>query len=217
MAMKATRDHRSRAAGFSLIELLIVVAIIAAMAAVALPAIGRFIRNYQIRSASQQILGEVQTARNKAITKNVNLGVVFVALSPTQYRWVIEDDQDPITGGKTTARVNLNTLVTDCTPTVRTCLQSGLTQELPRGVQFGTTCQGFAASAKAFRFNRLGTWCNPTGTGAAPCPVDVINIGDGTNRLQNDAQGTTICLTQPTTGLNRRVFVAPGGRAMTDR
>jgi prepilin-type N-terminal cleavage/methylation domain-containing protein len=211
MARNARR-HRTGEHGFSMIEILIVVAIIMAVAAVSLPAIGRYIRNYQIRGASQQVLGEIQTARNKAIMKNVNFGVVFVALSPNTYQYVIEDDQNPV-GGMATAPVNISTL-RDCDPPAnRTCVQAGPIQRLPTGIQFGNTCPGFTAGAKAFRYNRLGTWCDPSGGGA--CPLSVIDVGQ--NLFQNSAQGTTICITQPSTGLFRRVMVAPGGRAMTDR
>src|SRR5262245_44460033 len=80
-------------AGFSLIELLAVVGIIAIMAAVSVPAIGRYIRNYQIRGATQQVASEIQTARNKAIMKNTNRGVAFLTLDDKSYRWAIEDDQ----------------------------------------------------------------------------------------------------------------------------
>src|ERR1044071_672016 len=87
--------RRPDAAGFSLLELLIVVAIIAAMAAVSLPSIGRYIRNFRIKGASQQVATELNVARSKAIMKNVNLGVVFAVVNSTQYQWVIEDDQLP--------------------------------------------------------------------------------------------------------------------------
>ena len=45
----------------------------------------------RIKGATQQVAGEIQAARNKAISKNVNLGVVFVTLSPTTYQWAVED------------------------------------------------------------------------------------------------------------------------------
>ena len=63
--------HRSSGAGFTLIELLVVMGVIAVAAAVSLPAIARYIRNYQVRAATQQVAGELQAARNQAIVKNV--------------------------------------------------------------------------------------------------------------------------------------------------
>src|SRR5688572_8789020 len=85
-------SHRSaREEGFSLIELLVVVAIIAIMAATALPAIGAYFRNYQIKGAQSQVAGEIQTARSRAIMRNVNTGVSFVIVDQNSYRWIIED------------------------------------------------------------------------------------------------------------------------------
>ncbi|PYQ48153.1 MAG: hypothetical protein DMF78_21930, partial [Acidobacteria bacterium] len=76
---------RTTEAGFTLIELLVVIAIIALLAAVALPAIGRYIRVYQIQGATQQVAGEIQAARLKAIGRNVNMGVAFVVWGPNSY------------------------------------------------------------------------------------------------------------------------------------
>src|SRR4030095_15019601 len=84
--------HSHPQSGFTLLELLVVVGIIAVMAAVGLPAIGRYFRTYQIRNAAREVASEIQTARTKAIMKNVNWGVLFVTLSPNTYRIVIEDD-----------------------------------------------------------------------------------------------------------------------------
>ncbi len=209
------RGRAAAAGGFSLVELLIVMGIVAAMAAVALPQIGRYIRNYKIRAATQEVLGEIQTARNKAIMKNTNFGVVFVAMSPTTYRYIIEDDQNPLVGTPqpkwTTRQTQSSLLAALTTPTLiqRGDEQVGPLRELPTGVTFGTGCTGFTANAPALRFNRLGTWCSPSGS-TEPCPA----VDTGQNLLQNAAGGTTICITQATTGLKRQVFVSPGGRAM---
>ena len=77
--------------GFSLVEMLIVVAIVAIMAAVAFPNIAQYTRNYRIKGAAQQVAGELQAARSKAIMTNTNNGVSFVVVDRDSYRFVQED------------------------------------------------------------------------------------------------------------------------------
>ncbi|HZO09981.1 MAG TPA: prepilin-type N-terminal cleavage/methylation domain-containing protein, partial [Myxococcota bacterium] len=74
--------------GFSLVEMLIVVAIIAVMAAIALPNIGNYIRNYRIRGAAQNVASLLQSARGKAIATNTNGGVSFFVVDDDSYRFV---------------------------------------------------------------------------------------------------------------------------------
>ena len=52
-----------------------VVAIVALMAAVALPNIGQYVRNYRLKGAAQSVAGELQAARSRAIMTNTNAGV----------------------------------------------------------------------------------------------------------------------------------------------
>jgi len=213
MTHPESKSPPSRSAGFSLIELLVVIGIIAVAAAIALPAIGRYIRLYRIRGATQQVAGEIQAARNRAINKNVNQGVVFLTLGPTTYQWAVEDDQTGTGAGRTSAR-----------PTITASFladkaQASPVYSLPSGITFANAlagCPSPAPTGGAFdtgmRFNRLGMWCDP-GSSSTTCP----NIGFGQSLVYNIPPtaanpGSTLCLNEVSTGLKRTVTVLQGGR-----
>jgi prepilin-type N-terminal cleavage/methylation domain-containing protein len=196
-------------AGFTLTELLVVVGLIAVMAAVGLPNMLAYIRNYTIEGAAKEVASELQTARFKAISRNVNLGVLLHIRDNGSYQWVIEDDvtpQSPAVADNwaTHAAKSLQVLL-DTYPD-----QSGPIKRLPTGVEF----VGTGATDAALRYNRFGGWCEPDpGT---ECPE--VDAGfTGTKYVLNDAQGATIELLQPTTGLRRVIRVGAGGRVQIDR
>ena len=181
--------------GFSLVEMLIVVTIIAIMAAVAVPNIAGYLRNYKVRGGAQQVAGEIQQARMKAITQNVNAGITFAVVDADSYRWVSDDAQvrgdDPYVGP---------------------------IHDLPNGVRFdpggGTT---------SLRFNRLGAACVPgTGTCGAAFPVGFYAASEaaraslspvpGTTYLRPVAGGWVLTVREQITNLTRTVRIEPGGR-----
>jgi prepilin-type N-terminal cleavage/methylation domain-containing protein len=190
---------RSRQAGFSLVEMLIVVAIVAIMAAVALPNIGQYIRNYKVRGAAQDVAGVMQAARSKAIMSNTNAGVSFYVVDLDSYRFVQED----LPAGE----------------------QYGPLQDLPNGVQFVPATA--ANSGPSLRFNRLGSYCNPADSAsgcatAAPLPCTPAessrcNLSPGTSFVQPDPAmtgGLVVTVIESNTGLRRTVRLAPGGRVL---
>ena len=220
--MKDLQRPRRTSAGFTLVELLVVTAIMAIMTAAALPAISRYLRNYKMRNAVQAVGGEISAARNKAIMKNVNWGVVFVIENDAQgranrYQYMIEDDQTP-------PRASTRMLPTAILPPGSDPLklaQVGPLRELPDGIVFGTACTGtpaFAPTDKGFRFTRMGAWCKPNATDAG-CPAFAPPTppASGANLVMNTAgEGARICLVQADTGLRREVRIGPGGRVLAE-
>jgi prepilin-type N-terminal cleavage/methylation domain-containing protein len=208
---KPKATQRPADAGFTLVELLMVVAIIGAMAAVGLPAIGRYIRNFRIKAATQQVAMEINVARSKAITKNVNLGVVFAVVSDSQYRWVVEDDQAPQAspnwsgiGGE-----DWGTLVADP-------LQRGNLQSLPTNVVFDApaNCPGMLSGTDTWglRFNQLGATC---AFGAGSCGAAPPNSGAITDSfVRNVGSGHMVCLKEVNTSMRKTVSVSTGGRVL---
>jgi prepilin-type N-terminal cleavage/methylation domain-containing protein len=199
--MDQPRQTRSggRQSGFTILELVIVIAIILVMSAMALPAIGHWVRNYKIRGAADQVAAEIQAAKLLAVKKNVNFGVVFVVLTDRTYQFFMEDI--PLVGQRQDYATS----------------QQGAIRTLPDGVNF---TPGGAVNDAGFRFNRLGAMCDPDGS--APCPaLSGSNItppptGNFVSFVSADPDparnGAQIAFNQVTTGLTMTLVVTPGGR-----
>lgn len=189
--------------GFGLIEMLIVVAIVAIMAAVALPNIGGYIRNYKVQGAARDVGSELQAARSKAIMTNTNAGVFFTIVDVDSYRWLVADNA----AGE----------------------RLGPLRDLPDGVQF-VAATGTDPSS-SLRFSRLGAMCNPEvspcpdlAPGIDVCTADEVSgarcpslTGGGTNFISQDAGaggGMTLTVIEANTGLQRPVRLSPGGRIL---
>ena len=205
------RAIRRNAAGFSLVELLVVMAIIATMAAVALPSIGRYVRNYRIKGSQQQVATEMNVARSKAIMKNVNLGVLFAVTSPTQYRWVVEDDQIPTDG---TAWSGYGTEDWTVLTGSLASSQAGVVQNLPTNVVFDdiNNC-GVSGGTNtwAVRFTQLGSTC---ALGTSSCGAAPTNAPTGSQLIKFVNGQHMVCLKENSTNLRKTVAISSGGRIL---
>jgi prepilin-type N-terminal cleavage/methylation domain-containing protein len=199
--MKTEASKRCRQTGFSLVEMMVVVAIVMIMAAVALPNISQYMRTYTIRGGSQAFAGEMQSARSKGIMSNTNAGVSLVVVDRDSYRWVMED---------------LPSLAE----------QLGPLHDLPTGVEFEPTTA--ANSGPSVRFNRLGSFCNP-GDASSGCATAAATVCSAPELLAGGrcAYGTGLNFVEPLTlpsgsvevtlherqtDLRTTVRLVPGGR-----
>lgn len=67
------------AAGFSLVELMVVVGVVALMAAIVTPSLISWLPNARFREATRGMLEDVQFAKMTAVNRNVNVAAVFLA------------------------------------------------------------------------------------------------------------------------------------------
>ena len=209
----AVPGGRARSGGFSIVELIVVVGIIAVLVAVIAPNISQYIRNYRIRGEANNVVTNLQKARNKAIMKNVNLGVSVVIEDPTTY-WVhLEDDQiDDVNTVRSVARMPLDNTGAPTYPNVDVIQSTRF--RLGSDVRFAanaaecpTAVGGFAPDRSRLRFNRLGAWCSP-GNG---CP-DVPGVVTAMAAIQAGPAGSLLCVNEPLTGLSRWISISAGGR-----
>jgi prepilin-type N-terminal cleavage/methylation domain-containing protein len=77
--------------GFTLFELLIVVALIGTLGAIAIPVLGESTNRNLVWTASEQIGSQIRQARLKAITRNQSYQVRFNCPAANQYRVLIVD------------------------------------------------------------------------------------------------------------------------------
>jgi prepilin-type N-terminal cleavage/methylation domain-containing protein len=191
MANDALSQRSER--GFTLLEMLVVVAIVATMAAVAVPSISNYMRHYRIRGAASDVAGELQTTRSKAIMTNTNLGVTFVTVDADSYRFIQED--------------------------LAAAEQLGPLKDLPIGIRFVDV--GGVAALRFQRLGGYCVPGVPPCPGApAPVCTGAENAPRCLREALGPFVGTEaggasfVTLLEENTGLRRRVRIAPGGRVL---
>jgi len=75
--------HGARVAGFTMVELMVSVAIVSIVAGIAVPALGEMMAARRVNSAAQSLAATFKTAQNEAIRRNRMVEVAFTSSEPS--------------------------------------------------------------------------------------------------------------------------------------
>jgi prepilin-type N-terminal cleavage/methylation domain-containing protein len=172
-------------AGFTLVELMVVVGLVGVMAGIAIPEITAGMRRYAVTSASQQIASAIRTARFQAVSQNRTMRVRFNCPAAGQFR-IVE-----VTGGAADTAANRCDTSAYAYPDTDASTRPNLdgpVQELPRGTQ--------VTSASDLQIDTSGrivplTGCPSCAAGPAPSSV-VVGSDYGSRTITVSGSGQIV-------------------------
>ncbi len=85
-----------RESGFTLIEMMIVVAVLAIMAGIAIPGFMSLLPGMRLNGAARQVMGDLMAARMNAVKQNNEFKVFFNSPGTNQYKILDDDDNDGV-------------------------------------------------------------------------------------------------------------------------
>jgi len=92
------RDPRGSFSGFTLIELVITIAVLGVMVATAVPAVNGYMTRHAPQYAADEMFGDIQLARMRAARFNRRARIVFNVPGPNQYTLQDVDNNDNVLG-----------------------------------------------------------------------------------------------------------------------
>jgi len=179
-------DHsaRSRESGFTLIELMVALAVLVIVAMAALPAYRDFFERYRLRGAVDEVTSVIATARAAAVKADRDVTISF---DGDESAWCVgaAAAAEPTNGQPAAAAV-----ACDCVSNSPACLAGGETLRVPPGKHAGVT-NGAAPSDFSFD-SKLGV-IQPLGSA---CAAFASPNGTYTMQVNVNALGqTTTCST----------------------
>ncbi len=134
----------SRIAGFTLIELMVTVAIAAVLLVVAVPSFVSFQRNSELTSATNSFVAAVNAARGEAMKRGMNAMVVPTTGTDWSTGWTVFVDQDR-SGGLNTGDTTV--LQQPAFPSYLSATGQGTASETPAYIMFDAS--GYAKTKTA--------------------------------------------------------------------
>lgn len=83
-----------RGAGFTLIEMMVAVAILAALSAIAAPSFNQMVASQRLKSASSDLFSALMRTRSEAIKRNTEVTLTPATTSLWQSGWIIPNPAD---------------------------------------------------------------------------------------------------------------------------
>ncbi len=195
-AIAAGRARASGAAhGFSLVELMIGLAILAFLLMMGVPAFGTFLQNAKLRAAAENFYAGLQTARAEAVTRN--LPVQFILTTDSGVAGNVATTNLSTSGGNWIVRVqdpiSLAYTFIEGRPAAEGSGQRGTTTVSVSSTDSSITFNGFGATTLGATATLAFT--NPNGGACAPAgPMRCLNIAvsvGGQSRLCDPAVTAT--------------------------
>lgn len=173
--MRIAGKNRSRASGFSMVELLIVIVIILVITAIAVPNLTQAIQVFRLRGSVSSLAGLLQEARINAVKQNMISKTMFGSVSGASVAFVDLNFDD-----KAGSYPCFSDKAKNCTePLVP--MASGVTNEfgkvpteLDSATYLGYTDKGSSSTAPFLvGFNQRGLPCTPNPTTGRPTSCDL--------------------------------------------
>lgn len=88
-------------AGFSLVELMVVLAVLVILASIAVPAYTVWVPNYKLKTAAREVYSALQLAKLRAVKENANV-VIWFDTNTNSYRAFLDDGSGAGVAGNNT-------------------------------------------------------------------------------------------------------------------